>query len=128
MKQATAKQSLEELINETLPSTFKGQFKLNTFSQGVLIMTCASAALMTKFRFSQDQFLSMLNARIHPQHVKQIKIKIRPTGLSRNEKAQQANTQKKLSKKNAQILLEEAEHTDDLRLKEVLSKLAQHGE
>jgi hypothetical protein len=129
IKQASERKSLEDILNETLPAAFKGKFMLNSFSQGVLILTCPSAALMTKFRFSQDQFLAMLNAKIHPEKVTQIKVKVRPHHMQPQKSAKNTTqAQNRLSKKNAQILLEEAEHTDDLKLKEVLLQLAKHSD
>ncbi len=129
IKQAANRKSLEALFNETLPTSFKGKFQINSFDQGTLILTCTSAALMTKFRFSQDQVLSMLNAKIHPEKVAHLTIKVRPRGGHSKEKAKKPiATAKYLSKKNAQILLEEAEHTDDLKLKEILRQLARHSD
>ncbi|KZZ33092.1 DciA family protein, partial [Oleiphilus sp. HI0117] len=127
IKQAASRKSLEVLFDETLPSAFKGKFQINAFSQGRLTLTCSSAALMTKFRFSQEQVISMLNAKIHPERIEQIKIKVRPKGAFSNKAPiDTPSTPKHLSKKNAQILREEAEHTDDLKLKKILLQLARH--
>ena len=125
IRQAAQRRSLEDILNETLPAAFKEKFQLNSFSNGLLVLTCSSAAVMTKFRFSQDQFLSMLNAKIHPEKATHIRIKIRPAGSFQKKNAAKAmHQQKPLSKKNAQILLEEAEHTDDTKLKNILLQLA----
>lgn len=129
IKQAANRKSLEELFNETLPAAFKGKFQINSFNQGKLVLTCSSAALMTKFRFSQDQVISMLNAKIHPEKIAHINIKVRPRSSYSKENAKKpVDPQQHLSKKNAQILLEEAEHTDDIKLKEILRQLARHTE
>lgn len=129
IKQASERKSIEDVLNETMPTPFKGKFQINSSTQGVLVLTCSSAALMTKFRFSQDKFLSMLNAKIHPEKITQIKIKVRPQSSSTKKTSENITSPSAhLSKKNAQLLLEEAEHTDDLKLKEVLLQLARHSD
>jgi len=111
---------------------FKNQFQVNAIEQQTLILTCHSASLMTRFRFKQQDIITQFNQKIRPKHIDNIKIKIRPkqrntgpdTPHSRNKTQ---TTQRTISKKNAQILNEEAEHTDDIKLKNILLRLAKHS-
>ena len=128
IKQAASRKSLEDVFNDSLPEPFQNKFQINSFEQGLLILTCQSAALMTKFRFFQNQILESLNKKV--QDISSIKIKIRPVSSTNrtNKKLSLPNSQQHLSKKNAQILIEEAEHTNDVKLKEILIQLAKHGD
>lgn len=85
---------------------------------------------MTKFRFSQTKVIEAFNQANPEQTITTIKIKVRPTNTASVTQKKAATKQhpKQLSKKNAQILQEEAEHTDDVKLKEILLQLAKHGD
>ena len=83
---------------------------------------------MTRFRFVQDDALSKLNILIAPKKIRHVHIKVRPNiqfkpGIKKTEELPRS-----ISKKNAQILLEEAEHTVDLNLKNILTILAKHAD
>lgn len=82
---------------------------------------------MTKFRLVQDQVIGNLNTLISPKKVSKIQIKIRPNINTNKKKAKLPPPQRSISKKNAQILLEEAEHTEDQDLRNILTKLANHA-
>jgi hypothetical protein len=131
IKQAESRKSLTELFNDAIPEQFKNKFQINSLNDGVLVITCHSASLMTKLRFSQNKIIEQLNQKLAQSPVTSIKIKIRPkhhqsTGLK--SKTERNSGNHNLSKKNAQILTEEAEHTDDIKLKNILLRLAQHSE
>jgi len=132
LQQASQHNSLTDLLNNSVPEMFKNQFQVNAIEQQTLILTCHSASLMTRFRFKQQDIITQFNQKIRPKHIDNIKIKIRPkqrntgpdTPHSRNKTQ---TTQRTISKKNAQILNEEAEHTDDIKLKNILLRLAKHS-
>ena len=138
LQQASKHSSLTDLLNASVPELFKNQFQVNAIEQNTLILTCHSAALMTRFRFKQQDVINQFNQKIRPKHITNIKIKIRPKQRSPNpNKASQTTstqttstqtTLRTLSKKNAQILHEEAEHTDDIKLKNILLRLAKHSD
>lgn len=123
LKLANNHQSFDTLLDQCLPELFKGQFKINNVQNGKLILTCTSAKLMTKFRFIQDQVIDNLNAHIPHTKINTVQIKIRPN-IGTNEKKSELAPHRILSKKNAQILLEEAEHTEDQNLRKILTNLA----
>jgi len=87
---------------------------------------------MTRFQVNKNDVITQFNQKIKPQEIVNIKVKIRPKQFYPTINLQQKNdataTNNKLSKKNAQILFEEAEHTDDLKLKNILKRLAQNSD
>ena len=113
LKLANNRQSLDTLLDRHLPELYKGHLKVNSFHDGKLVLTCSSAKLMTRFRFVQDQIIESLNSEILSEKILSIQIKIRPNINSNTTKPNPEQTQRNISKKNAQILLEEAEHTED---------------
>lgn len=124
---AKQRQSLDDKLNQCLPDLYKTHFKVNQVENSILFLTCDSAKLMTRFRMIQDQTISQLNTLISPQKITSIKIKIRPnSNFDVRQTAKQFH--RHISKKNAQILIEEAEHTVDQNLKNILTNLAKHAE
>lgn len=124
---ANSKQSLDDSLNQCLPDPLKGHFKANSIHEQILILTCSSAKLMTRFRFIQDDILAKLNSLITPNKVNTIQIKVRPNIQFKPEQIKTQTSVRHISKKNAQILLEEAEHTEDQNLKNILTNLAKHA-
>jgi len=127
LKLANNRQSLDTLLDRHLPELYKGHLKVNSFHDGKLVLTCSSAKLMTRFRFVQDQIIESLNSEILSEKILSIQIKIRPNINSNTTKPNPEQTQRNISKKNAQILLEEAEHTEDQNLRKILTTLANHA-
>jgi len=133
IQQAKEHSNVSDQFNSALPKMFQGQFQINSFEGHALILTCHSASLMTRFRLSQNDIIQQFNNIIRPNYVTDIKIKIRPKNYSQTASASKQNTelpeitQRNISKKNAQILNEEAEHTDDIKLREILLRLAKHS-
>lgn len=125
---ANNRQSLDDSLNQCLPDPLKGHFKANSIHEQTLTLTCSSAKFMTRFRFIQDDILSKLNTLITPNKVQMIQIKVRPNIQFKPEQIKPKAIARHLSKKNAQILLEEAEHTEDQNLKNILTSLAKHAE
>lgn len=128
LKLANNRQSLDTLLDQHLPELYVGHLKVNSFHDGKLVLTCSSAKLMTKFRFIQDQIIESLNTQLTPKKISSIQIKIRPNINTNTPKQKTETTQRSISKKNAQILLEEAEHTEDQNLRKILTILANHAD
>jgi hypothetical protein len=128
MQLANNRQTLDDLLNQCLPELLKSHFKANSINGQILTLTCSSAKLMTRFRFIQDEVLLKFNSLIAPNTVHTIQIKVRPNMQIKTETPQPKTIPRHISKKNAQILLEEAEHTEDQNLKNILTSLAKHAE
>lgn len=128
IQQAENRQSLDDLINQCLPELLLGHFKANHIQENTLTLTGNSAKLMTRFRFIQDEVLAKLNSLISPQEVLSIQIKVRPSSQLKPTHPSSNSPLRRISKKNAQILLEEAEHTTDQNLKKILTSLAKKAD
>tara|TARA_R110002167_G_scaffold295648_1_gene500139 strand:+ start:481 stop:954 length:474 start_codon:yes stop_codon:yes gene_type:complete len=128
IKLANSRQSLDDSLNRCLPAPLKGHFKVNDINNQILTLTCSSAKLMTRFRFMQDDIVSQLNTLIAPKTIHMVQIKVRPNIQFKPEQNKPKAISRHISKKNAQILLEEAEHTEDQNLKNILTSLAKHAD
>jgi len=147
VQQASTRVSITEIFNSSVPVIFKDKFQVNLLEQNTLTLTCHSASLMTRFRFNQNEIINNFNQRSPTNKINNIKIKVRPKQFSQqggsnsteqyshaaNEikypascetSTHKTNIDKTISKKNAQNLNEEAEHTDDLDLKNILLRLS----
>jgi hypothetical protein len=110
LSRASHLQTLSDAFNESIPALFKNKFQVNCIQNNILILTCQSASLMTRLRFNKNTIIEHFNFRIKPNSITDLKIKIRPGQF-----------------KNAQILTEEAELTEDKKLKAILFQLAKHA-
>ena len=128
VQMANSRQTLDNLLDQCLPDILKKQLKANNINESNLILTCNSAKLMTRFRLIQDDVLSKLNKLIAPNKILTVQIKVRPNIQINPDTTKTKGIQRSISKKNAQILLEEAEHTVDQNLKNILINLAKHAD
>ncbi len=128
IQMANNRKTLDDTLNQCLPIHLKDQFKANSLNDCALVLTCSSAKVMTKFRFVQDEVLSHLNELLAPHKILSIQIKIRPNLQFKPELNDTKKPCRTISKKNAQVLLEEAEHTVDQNLKNILTNLAKHAD
>jgi len=123
LNRASKLQNLSEAFNESVPTLFKNKFHVICIQDNILILTCQSASLMTRLRFNKNTIIDQFNYRIKPNYISDLKVKIRPGQFKRTTPI----TTRTLSKKNAQILTEEAELTEDKKLKAILIRLANHA-
>ena len=128
IQMANNRQSLDNTFNQCLPEPLKGHFKANNIKDNTLILTCTSAKLMTRFRFIEDDALLKLNKIIAPKKILIVQIKVRPNIQYKPASTETKKSHRCISKKNAQILLEEAGHTADQNLKNILTNLAKHAD
>lgn len=124
IQKANQLQQFADIVNQCFPPLFKGKLQINGLNQGTLILTSPSAALATRFRMNQNEVLALLRQRMPRHPVHEIKIRIRPNKV----RQEQPKAKPTLSKENALILKEEAGHTNDKRLRDVLTKLAMHAD
>ena len=123
LKRASSLQSLSDAFNESVPTLFKNKFQVNGIQDNILILTCQSASLMTRLRFNKNTIIAQFNSQIRPNLITDLKVKIRPGQYKKTA----PKTHRTISKKNAQILAEEAELTEDKKLKAILIQLAKHA-
>ncbi len=122
LQQAESHGSLEQTILQAIPHDIRQAFKLANLEAGTLQLQCHTAAMATRLRMRQRDILQCLN-RTLPDQINRIQILIRPaTATSRK-----THRALRLSKENAQTLLQEAGQTSDDGLRAILEKLARHA-
>ncbi|WP_250656840.1 DciA family protein [Alkalimarinus coralli] len=119
-RKADAISKLNKELDQALPESLKGQFKISGYKDRVLKLVVHSAALATRLKFTQAQLIQKLRANPVLKELQSITIKVRP---SRHKKKLVRKLQP-ISNENAQLLKEEAGQTEDIDLKNVLLKLA----
>ncbi len=120
INRATALGQLDATFQECLPSPLRNHIQLADVVGECLNLRCHSAALATRFRMQQDTIMQALKATSAFCQVKRISIRIKPV----QTRAIQKSSTRSLSQENAQLLLEEAGHTKDQKLKAVLTRIA----
>lgn len=123
IKLAEQLQTLDSILNESVPALYKNQFQANGIKNRTLTITCHAASLATRLRVDKQTIIANMNDRLPHSLIQDIHIRIRPASFKNNS----GSAERTLSKENAQMLLEEAEQVDDKNLKEILVRLAQHG-
>ncbi|ARU58685.1 hypothetical protein OLMES_4690 [Oleiphilus messinensis] len=114
---------LTGILNQAVPDVLKGSVQIRTYKDKVLSVNVPSGSSATLFRMEMQTIKTRL--RNHPsfQHLSRINVKVKPD----RQPAPKKREPMRLSKKNAQLLLEEAGHTEDKDLKYTLEKLARRG-
>ena len=123
-KQGSMIARLNAILDLKLPPQLKNHFSIATFKQGKLVLITHSATLGTRFRFYQPQILSQLKLTAEFKNLSKIELKIRPLTHKPLIPKRQPLT---ISKSNALLLQQEAESTQDERLRMALLKVAAHA-
>ncbi|WP_303291496.1 DUF721 domain-containing protein [Marinobacter sp. SS5-14b] len=89
---------------------------------GELVLSTDTASKATRLRFRQHEIMEALRENDLFRFVWKIRIKVAPARFKSRKKVEKVP----LSKENARLLSEEAGHTKDKALREVLEKLASH--
>ena len=109
-------------LDNALPSSLKGKFKIAGYKDGVLKLVVHSAASATRLKFAQSELINKLRGNPVLRELQSITIKIRPARY----KKKLIRKVQLLSNENAQLLTEEAGQTKDKDLRDVLLRLANH--
>lgn len=112
----------EEAIMAKLPVQFRDKCRYGGFKDGELTLIVAHSALATQLRYQQYEILQRLRQDQQFGNAWRIRTRILPPHFQR----QAEPIQRSLSQKNARLLEEEAGHTKDEGLKNILLKLARH--
>jgi hypothetical protein len=115
-------QQAESQILSALPADLLGGTRFVSCKEGELVLSTDNAGRASQIRFRQHEIMASLRDNELFRFVWKLKVKVQ---LPRyQEKPPLRKTT--LSKENAQLLKEEAGHTKDKKLREVLEKLAGH--
>ncbi len=112
----------ESQILDTLPSDLQADTRFVSCKDGELILSTDNAGRASQLRFRQQEIMEKLRENELFRFIWKLKVKVQPPRF--REKPQLRKTG--LSEENAQLLKEEARHTKDKKLREVLEKLASH--
>lgn len=115
-------QQAEAQVLASLPPALAEGTRFVSCHEGEIVLSAESAGKASQIRFRQHEIMAKLRENELFRFVWKLKIKVVPPRFR-----EQAQFKKMpLSKENARLLEEEAGHTKDKKLREVLEKLASH--
>ena len=112
----------EQLVIAALPESLAKGTRFVSCRDGELILSATAATTASQIRFRQHEIMEELRQQELFRFVWKLKVKVAPPRFSERPKAKMTP----LSNENARLLKEEAGHTKDKQLREVLEKLASH--
>ena len=122
LTKAELHQQAEQLVLDAVPEELADGTRLVSCTEGELVLATDNASKATRLRFRQHEIMEKLREQELFRFVWKVRIKVSP--LRYRDKPEAKMTP--LSKENARLLKEEAGHTKDKALREVLEKLASH--
>ncbi|MGC8121600.1 DUF721 domain-containing protein [Marinobacter sp. VGCF2001] len=122
MSRAELHLQAEQLVLAAIPTELAEGTRFVSCSDGELVLSADNASKATRLRFRQHEIMSALRENELFRYVWKVKIKVSPPRFTHRSKP----VKELLSKENARLLQEEAGHTKDKALREVLEKLASH--
>lgn len=122
MKKAQLHAEAEQLVLGALPKSLAQGTRFVSCQEGELILSAAAATTASQIRFRQHEIMEELRKQELFRFVWKLKVKVAPPRFSERPKVKMTP----LSNENARLLKEEAGHTKDKQLREVLEKLASH--
>ncbi|WP_372964923.1 DUF721 domain-containing protein [Marinobacter sp.] len=126
LKQLIAKAGVhieaEQIVLSAIPDDLVEGTRFVACQDGELVLSTDTASKATRLRFRQHEIMELLRENELFRFVWKIRIKVVPARFKARKKAEKVP----LSKENARLLSEEAGHTKDKALREVLEKLASH--
>ncbi|GGC82230.1 hypothetical protein GCM10011362_33440 [Marinobacter halophilus] len=122
LTKAELHQQAEQLVLAAIPDELADGTRFVSCSNGELVLATDNASKATRLRFRQHEVMESLRQHELFRFVWKVKIKVSPLRF----RARPAMKSTPLSKENARLLKEEAGHTKDKALREVLEKLAGH--
>ena len=126
LKELMAKAGLhiqaEQTVLTAIPEELVKSTCFVSCQNGELVLSTDTASKATRLRFRQHEIMEALRENDLFRFVWKIRIKVAPARFKSRKKVEKVP----LSKENARLLSEEAGHTKDKALREVLEKLASH--
>lgn len=112
----------EDHVLTSLPPALVPGTRFVCCVEGALTLSANNAGTASQIRFRQHEIMEKLRENELFRFVWKLKVKVAPPRFHEKPPAKKMP----LSKENAQLLKEEAGHTKDKKLREVLEKLASH--
>lgn len=112
----------EDQVLAAVPPALAAGTRFVSCKEGELVLTAENAGKASQIRFRQHEIMEKVREYELFQFVWKLKVKVAPPRFQDKPIFKKAP----LSKENARLLKEEAGHTKDKKLREVLEKLASH--
>jgi len=126
LKQLVTKAELhlnaEKSVIAALPEELVPGTRFVSCQDGELVLATDNASKATRLRFRQHEIMEKVRENELFRFVWKVRIKVSPARFQARKNVEKTP----LSKENARLLEEEAGHTKDKALREVLEKLASH--
>jgi len=113
----------EEQILGSIPQELAKGVRFLSCKEGELALSAETATRASQIRFRQHEIMASLREHELFRYVWKLKVKVAPPRFRETKHTEKQS----LSKENARLLQEEAGHTKDKALREVLEKLASHA-
>lgn len=113
----------EEQVLSALPEELASGVRFLSCREGELVLSATNATRASQIRFRQHEIMAGIREHELFRYVWKLKVKVAPPRFREKKSA----GKQPLSKENARLLAEEAGHTKDKALREVLEKLASHA-
>ncbi|MBE02048.1 DciA family protein [Marinobacter lutaoensis] len=112
----------EQTVLRALPRDLAQGVRFLACQDGELTLSAENATQASQIRFRQHEIMASVRQDEAFQYVWKLKVKVVPP----KAREKRRRIKPRLSKENARLLAEEAGHTKDKALREVLEKLASH--
>jgi hypothetical protein len=122
LAKAEAHRQAEQRVLEALPSELADGSRFISIRNGDMVISTESSSIASQLRFRQHEIMAKLRQEPMFEFVWRMKVKVVPARYRNRFQP----LKRPLSSKNARLLREEAGHTKDKHLREVLEKLASH--
>jgi hypothetical protein len=116
-------QLAEQALLAQLPPSLQSGTRFVSCHEGELVLAADSGPKASQICFRQRDIMAAARTLELFRFVWKLKVKVVPPRFQNKAMAKK----KPLSKENAQLLKEEAEHTQDKALRQILEKLASHA-
>ncbi|MGM0571732.1 DUF721 domain-containing protein [Marinobacter sp.] len=123
MAKAALHNRAEQHVLSAIPERLASGVRFVSYHDGELVLLCDNATQASQLRYQQREIMATLRKEEAFEFVWKLKIKVQPRRYSLKRPPEPMT----LSKENARLLQEEAGHTKDKALREVLEKLASHA-
>ncbi len=113
----------ERAVLAAVPAPLNAQIRFVSFHDGDLTLSAENATTASQLRYRQHEVLEALRQQEPFRFAWKLTVKVRPA----RHQHRRTRSMQPLSNENARLLKEEAGHTKDKKLREVLEKLASHA-
>ncbi len=123
MARATRHHDTELTVLQAVPEPLNRNLRFVSYHEGQLVLQVNNPTQASQLRFRQQEIMESLRKEEMFQYVWKVQIKVQPARYHHRPEPRPMT----LSNENARLLKEEAGHTKDKALREVLEKLASHA-